>query len=104
MARNVVKTALTTVSHVAPNTLNRQFEVDKPNQAWVADFTYIRTHEGWLYLTIVLDLFSRQIVGWSMKNNPKADLVIDALMMGLWRRKPTDRVRSRASVHLFRLA
>lgn len=80
------------VSHVAPNTLNRQFEVDKPNQAWVTDFTYIRTHEGWLYLTIVLDLFSRQIVGWSMKNNPKADLVIDALMMALWRRKPTDRV------------
>jgi putative transposase len=48
----------------------------------------VRTHEGWLYLTIVLDLFSRQIVGWSMKNNPRSDLVIDALLMALWRRKP----------------
>lgn len=80
------------LSHVAPNTLDRQFEVDQPNQAWVTDFTYIRTHEGWLYLTIVLDLFSRQIVGWSMKNSPKADLVIDALLMALWRRKPKGKV------------
>jgi len=80
------------LSHVAPNTLDRQFEVDQPNQVWVTDFTYIRTHEGWLYLTIVLDLFSRQIVGWSMKNNPRADLVIDALLMALWRRKPKAKV------------
>lgn len=80
------------VSHVAPNRLARQFEVDKPNQSWVTDFTYVRTYEGWLYLTIVLDLFSRQIVGWSMKNNPKSDLVIDALLMALWRRKPKGRV------------
>lgn len=76
------------ISHVAPNTLARQFEVDQPNKIWVTDFTYIRTHEGWLYLTIVLDLFSRQIVGWSMKNSPRADLVIDALLMAVWRRKP----------------
>ena len=80
------------VSHVAPNTLARQFEVEQPNKIWVTDFTYIRTHEGWLYLTIVLDLFSRQIVGWSMKNNPRADLVIDALLMAVWRRKPKERV------------
>jgi len=80
------------LSHVAPNTLDRQFEVDQPNQTWVTDFTYIRTHEGWLYLTIVLDLFSRQVVGWSMKNSPKADLVIDALLMALWRRKPKSKV------------
>ncbi len=80
------------LSHVAPNTLNRDFKVHQPNQVWVTDFTYIRTHEGWLYLTIVLDLFSRQIVGWSMKNNPKADLVIDALLMALWRRKPKAKV------------
>jgi len=79
-------------SHVAPNTLDRQFEVDEPNQAWVTDFTYIRTHEGWLYLTVVLDLFSRQVIGWTMKNNPRADLVIDALLMALWRRKPKDTV------------
>jgi len=55
---------------------------------WVTDFTYIRTHEGWLYLTIVLDLFSRRIIGWSMKSSPKADVVIDALLMAIWRRKP----------------
>ncbi len=80
------------LSQVAPNILDREFEVDEPNQSWVTDFTYIRTHEGWLYLTIVMDLFSRQVVGWSMKSSPKADLVIDALMMALWRRKPKDRV------------
>jgi putative transposase len=80
------------LSHVAPNILDREFSVDQPNQSWVTDFTYIRTHEGWLYLTIVLDLFSRQVVGWSMKSNPKADLVIDALMMALWRRKPKEKV------------
>lgn len=80
------------VSHVAPNVLDRQFEVDEPNKAWVTDFTYVRTHEGWLYLTIVLDLFSRQVVGWSMKNNPRSDLVIDALLMAIWRRKPEGRV------------
>jgi putative transposase len=80
------------ISHVAPNILERQFKVDQPNKVWVTDFTYIRTHEGWLYLTIVLDLFSRQIIGWSMKKNPKSDLVIDALLMAIWRRKPEDRV------------
>lgn len=80
------------VSHVAPNTLDRQFQAQGPNQSWVTDFTYIRTHEGWLYLTIVLDLFSRQIIGWSMKSNPRADLVIDALLMALWRRKPKRKV------------
>lgn len=58
----------------------------------MTDFTYIRTHDGWLYLTVVIDLFSRQVVGWSMKSNPKADLVIDALLMALWRRKPKERV------------
>ena len=80
------------ISQVVPNTLDRQFEVAHPNRAWVTDFTYIRTHEGWLYLTIVLDLFSRQVIGWSMKNNPRADLVIDALLMALWRRKPKGKV------------
>lgn len=80
------------VSHVAPNTLNREFEVTDPNKAWVTDFTYIRTHEGWLFLTVVIDLFSRQVIGWSMHNHPRADLVIDALMMAVWRRKPRQRV------------
>ena len=76
------------LSHVAPNTLARKFKVDKPNKSWVTDFTYIRTYEGWLYLTVVIDLFSRQVIGWSMKNNPKADLVVDALLMAVWRRNP----------------
>jgi putative transposase len=80
------------ISHAAPNTLDRQFEVQEPNRVWVTDFTYIRTYEGWLYVTVVLDLFSRQVVGWSMKHNPRADLVLDALLMAVWRRKPTSRV------------
>ena len=79
-------------SQVAPNTLDREFDIDEPNRVWVTDFTYIRTHEGWLYLTVVLDLFSRQVIGWSMKSNPRADLVIDALLMALWRRRPRQRV------------
>ena len=58
----------------------------------MTDFTYIRTYEGWLYLTIVLNLFSRQIIGWSMKSSPKSDLVIDPLLMALWRRKPEHKV------------
>lgn len=80
------------VSHVAPNTLDRQFNIDKPNTHWVTDFTYVRTHEGWLYLTVVIDLFSRQVIGWSMKSNPRAELVIDALLMAIWRRKPKSNV------------
>ena len=80
------------LSHVAPNTLDREFSSEQPNHVWVTDFTYIRTHEGWLYLTVVIDLFSRQVVGWSMKNNPRADLVINALLMALWRRKPNKKV------------
>ena len=76
----------------APNTLARQFTVAKPDEVWVTDFTYIRTYEGWLYLTVVLDLFSRQVVGWSMKNNAKSELVIDALLMAVWRKKPKSSV------------
>ena len=60
-------------SQVAPNTLDRQFIADQPNRLWVTDFTYVRTYEGWLYVTVVMDLFSRQIIGWSMKRNPRSD-------------------------------
>jgi putative transposase len=67
--------------HVAENVLNRAFSVATPNKSWVTDFTYIRTHQGWLYLTVVIDLFSRKIIGWSMKKDPRANLVIDALLM-----------------------
>ena len=80
------------VSEVAPNTLDRQFVADQPNRVWVTDFTYVRTYEGWLYVTVVMDLFSRQVIGWSMKKNPRSDLVLDALLMAVWRRKPTRRV------------
>lgn len=82
------------ISHITPNTSDRQFQVQGPNQSWVTEFTYIRTHEGWLYLTIILDLFSQKIIGWSMKNSHGADLVIDTLLMALWRRKPTTKGRS----------
>ena len=71
---------------IAPNTLDRDFQAPAPNQKWVADFTYIDTAEGWLYLAVVLDLFSRRVVGWSMSASMTAQLVMDALVMALWRR------------------
>jgi putative transposase len=71
---------------IAPNLLDRQFEATAPNQRWVADFTYIWTQEGWLYFAVVLDLFSRRIVGWSMNTEMTAQLVADALVMAVWRR------------------
>lgn len=73
---------------VAPNHLQRQFDVPEPNQAWVTDITYIRTHEGWLYLAAVVDLLSRLVVGWSMGSRIDTGLVLDALLMALWRRRP----------------
>ncbi len=81
----------------APNTLNRAFSVTKPDQVWVTDFTYIRTYEGWLYVTVVIDLFSRRVIGWTMKSSPKTDLVLDALLMAVWRRRPASKV---CSTHL----
>lgn len=73
-------------SAVAENVLDRQFQADAPNQKWVADFTYIWTAEGWLYVAVVLDLFSRRAVGWSMQESMTSQLVADALMMAVWRR------------------
>ena len=81
-----------TPSIVSANTLERQFNPTQPNQRWVTDITYIRTHEGWLYLAVVIDLFSRLVVGWSMKSRMTTDLVLDALLMALWRRKPQNKV------------
>ena len=72
----------------APNVLDQQFNVDRPNQVWATDITMIRTYEGWLYLAVVIDLFSRQVVGWSMQSRVHADLVLRALLMAVWRRKP----------------
>ena len=78
-------------SAIADNVLDRQFQADAPNQKWVADFTYIWTAEGWLYAAVVLDLYSRRIVGWSMHNSMTSQMVADALMMAVWRRgKPME--------------
>jgi putative transposase len=73
---------------IAPNLLDRQFAVDRPNRVWTSDITYLATDEGWLYLAVVIDLFSRQVVGWSMKPHMKTDLVTDALRMAWFRRHP----------------
>ena len=78
-------------SAIADNVLDRQFQADAPNQKWVADFTYIWTAEGWLYVAVVLDLYSRRVVGSSMQSSMTAQLVADALMMAVWRRgKPVE--------------
>ena len=77
---------------VIPNTLQRQFTPSSPDHSWVTDITYIKTHEGWLYLAVVIDLFSRKVIGWSMKPSITRDLVLDALLMAIWRRKPSTRV------------
>ena len=73
---------------VAPNLLNREFQAEQANQKWVADFTYIPTREGWLYLAVILDLYSRKAVGWSMKAEMTTELVEDALKMALYERQP----------------
>jgi len=73
---------------VAPNRLDRQFQVAEPDRVYVGDITYVATGEGWLYLAVFLDLFSRQVVGWAMSAWMTADLVVDALQMARWRRRP----------------
>ena len=73
---------------VAPNLLNRQFDVDCPNKVWASDITYVWTKEGWLYLATIMDLYSRKIVGWSVSNRINADLSLGALKMALGSRRP----------------
>jgi putative transposase len=73
-------------SAIAPNVLDRQFYAPVPNKRWIADFTYIWTAEGWLYVAAVIDLFSRRVVGWSMSASMTAQLVTNALLMAIWRR------------------
>jgi len=80
----------TAANATAPNVLDRQFEASSPNQKWIADFTYIWTAEGWLYVAAVIDLFSRRVVGWSMSATMTAQLVADALLMAIWRRGKPD--------------
>ncbi len=71
---------------VAPNLLEQDFTATGPNQKWAGDITYLMTNEGWLYLAVIIDLYSRSVIGWSMKPRMTADLVCDALQMALWRR------------------
>jgi putative transposase len=75
-------------SVLIPNLLRRQFTVTRPNKAWVTDITYIRTWQGWLYLAVVMDLFSRKIVGWSAQSVIHRELVLDAVLMAVRRRRP----------------
>ena len=79
------------VSAIAPNVLDRQFTaVFQPNRKWIPDFTYVWMAEGWLYVAAVIDLFSRRVVGWSMKAEMSAQLVTDALLLAIWRRGRPD--------------
>ena len=73
---------------IMPNLLNRDFTAAAPDQKYVGDITYVWTQEGWMYLAVVIDLHSRRVVGWSMKDNMRAPLVNDALLMAIWARKP----------------
>ncbi|ECI7782127.1 IS3 family transposase [Salmonella enterica subsp. enterica] len=81
------------VSIVSPNRLQRQFNPDAPDERWITDITYIRTHEGWLYLAVVVDLFSRKIIGWSMQSRMTKDIVLNALLMTVWRRPPQKQIQ-----------
>lgn len=72
---------------VAPNLLQQDFSATAPNQKWVGDITYLWTDEGWLYLAVVIDLYSRLVVGWAMSERMTADLVCQALHTALWRRR-----------------
>lgn len=71
---------------IAPNVLSREFNVDEPDEVWVSDITYVETAQGWLYLCVFIDLYSRMIVGWSMSANMTADFVVDAFDMGVAKR------------------
>jgi putative transposase len=77
---------------VATNTPDRQFEMDAPDKVWMTDITYIKTHEGWLYLSVVIDLFSRRVVGWSAQPRMTTDLALQALLAAVWWRKPKAKV------------
>jgi len=79
-------------SIITDNTLNRQFEVSAPDRVWVTDITYIKTYEGFAYLSVVIDLYSRRVVGWAMQSRQTTDLVLQALLMAVWRRKPSNNV------------
>jgi putative transposase len=79
-------------SIAAENRLDRQFDVAAADKVWVTDITYVKTHEGWLYLSVVIDLFSRRVVGWSAQSRMSTDLALQALLAAVWRRKPKTKV------------
>jgi putative transposase len=76
----------------APNLLEQNFDTHAPDRVWVTDITYIRTYEGFLYLAVIIDLFSRKVIGWSMQSTLAADIIMNAILMAVWRRKPTHEV------------
>ena len=80
------------LSIVVDNALNKQFEVGKPDQFWVTDIIYIKIYEGFAYLAVVIDLYSRRVVGWAMQNRQTTDVVLQALLMAVWRRKPKNKL------------
>ena len=73
---------------ISPNTLNRDFEVTEPNKVWATDITYVWTLEGWLYVAVVIDLFSRQVMSWTVDGHMRTSLCVRALQMSFWRKKP----------------
>jgi putative transposase len=82
------RVSVTKPAILIPNLLKRQFTVTKPNRVWVTDITYIRTWQGWLYLAVVMDLYSRRIVGWAARATIHRELVLDAVLMAVRRRRP----------------
>lgn len=93
MARKfVITTDSKNTMQPAPDLLQRRFVVDRQNMAWVSDTTFIGTREGWLYLAVILDLFSRQVIGWAMGQRNSAELVQGALTMAIWRRRDIENV------------
>ena len=72
--------------------MDSQFEVDAPDKVWVTDITDIKTHEGWLYLSVVIDLFSRRVAGWSAQPHMTSDLALEVLLAAVWRRRPKAKV------------
>ena len=82
---------------VATNQLKQSFDTLAPDQVWVTDITYIKTYEGWLYLAVIIDLYSRRVIGWSMQSRMQMDLVLSALLMAVWRRK----LKSKVIVHSY---
>jgi len=79
-------------SVVVDNTLNRQFDVVVPDKVWVTDITYIKTCEGFAYIAVVIDLYSRRVISWSVQSRQTTDVVLQALLMAVWRRKPKNKV------------